>query len=222
MSVLRTLSKFLLAAAALVAAWVAPGPFLIGYTLGLIGFVVFHIALFHFSKPLFAAVFSIFVEHFDIRKMKLGVNTLYLRRWYLMPRLPWGRRYFLHAIYESDNDRDAHDHPWPFRTRILAGFYIEHVWFPLNDYHGELTDMRLYHLGGREWARQAPAGTVIDVPARHTHKVEIIDGPVWTLFAAGPPEREWGFWVLDNENPANDTWINHEDYLKMPRTTAKK
>lgn len=209
-------AKFSLLTASLWAFLVAPLAFTLGFLGGAILFVAVHLALFEFSKPLFVMVFSTFVEYFDIKKD----GELYLRRYYLMPRIHGIRRYFLHAILRSDNDRDPHDHPWSFRTKILHGAYIEHIWFPTlsQEEIDEIlaSDDRIYQVSEREYARVALPGTVLDNPATHTHKVEIVE-PVWSLFAAGEREQEWGFWTLDPAGDYNkDSWMDHESYLKLP------
>jgi hypothetical protein len=207
-------AKPALTAASLIALVVAPLAFILGFLGGAIFFVAFHLALFEFSKPLFRAVFSTFVEYFDIKKD----GELYLRRFYLMPRIHGIRRYFLHEILRSDNDRDPHNHPWPFRTKILAGSYIEHIWFPtlwpdeIDDILA--SDFRIYQVDKREFGRLALPGTVLDNPSTHTHKVEIVE-PVWSLFAAGEREREWGFWKM-GEDLDYDSWTDHTTYLALP------
>lgn len=206
-------SKMLLVAVCLQALIRAPLPFLAGFVLGFVAWAIFHLALFHFSKPLFKVVFSHFVDHFDIRKD----GELYLRRYYLMPRIPHLRRYFLHNILREDNDRDPHDHPWPFETHILSGCYIEHVWFPRVDLGDAVyaPEEQLYLVEGRHWARFCGQGSHHMVPAVHTHKIEIVK-ECWTLFATGPQQREWGFWKLHPTDPSQDQWIQHNDYLAIP------
>lgn len=62
-------------------------------------------------------------KHFDIVKTVDGVQTLYLRRYYLL-ETRWGN-IFLHNICRSDDDPDPHDHPWNFLTVLLRGSYID-------------------------------------------------------------------------------------------------
>lgn len=146
------------------------------------------------------------------RKDAAGAYNLYLRRFYLTPRIPFFNvRFFLHHILRSDDDTWPHDHPWRFVTLILAGKYIEHVFHPTTI---------------REWAtkkvrvlsheRHATPGTVLRNQATHTHKLEIVR-PVWSLVLAGAGERDWGFWVMDGTGP--DRWVQWEEYLDIKKGT---
>jgi hypothetical protein len=181
--------------------WLLPAVMLV--TLPLV--VLFHWALFHTSKPIFQAVMNAFVQRLDIVKK----GDLYLRRWYLTPRFNWSdetlmfvesrgwdrlltlmrSRYFLHWIVRSDDDRDPHDHPWSFKSRILDGEYVERVWFPMD--HSEIPlqvaeDSRyMPALGQRYWVRQCVPGMVLDNDWDHTHMVRIVK-PVYSLVLAGP------------------------------------
>jgi hypothetical protein len=120
-------------------------------------------------------------------------EALYLRRFFLTPRT-WPVRLFLHHIVRSDDDRDVHDHPWPFTTCILKGSYVEELCLD-----PEPDDFRL-----------ATPGTVHENPAEHTHRVEVIE-PVWSLVIVGRAERVWGFWT-------HDGWKSWRDYLGVPWT----
>jgi hypothetical protein len=57
-------------------------------------------------------------------------GKLYLRRWFLYPLRPGGKkdvpRFYLHKFYSGDDHRDLHDHPWSFQSIILRGGYWEH------------------------------------------------------------------------------------------------
>jgi hypothetical protein len=75
------------------------------------------------------------LRHEDITD-KAGV--LYLRRFFLINRdkkvtchdgtvqekRSW--HVYLHKFYRGDTDRHLHDHPWPFKSLMLAGGYWEH------------------------------------------------------------------------------------------------
>lgn len=98
-------------------------------------------------------------------------NPPYLLRWWLLPRNRWFNIY-LHKILRDDDDRALHDHPWSSVSIVLRGSYLEIT--P----HGT----RLYE-----------AGSVIFRTATLPHRLEVVDGPVWTLLITGPRKREWGF-----------------------------
>lgn len=50
-------------------------------------------------------------------------DDIYLTRWKIL-ETPWFGIY-LHRIRRPDNDRNLHDHPWPFLTLILRNGYVE-------------------------------------------------------------------------------------------------
>lgn len=135
---------------------------------------------------------------------------LYLRRFYLTPRnrptwWPNGwkwYRFFLHNILRSDDDRDQHNHPWSFTSIILAGCYLEHIFFP------RATATRYL----KRWAYP---GTVLKNSAAHTHRVEIIR-PVWSLVMCPEATQEWGFWI-DGHTVIPDEFIVWHEYLNEPR-----
>lgn len=154
---------------------------------------------------LFALAYLVIVGSTSRKIGRMGPDgyNLYLRRFYLTPRIPLlNVRFFLHHILRSDDDKWPHDHPWPFTSLILAGKYIEHVFYP-NPYRPGRRE-RL----GRE--NHATRGTILRNPAEHAHKIEIVR-PVWSLVLAGGGEREWGFWVMDGTGP--DKWVQWEEYL---------
>ncbi|MPZ58464.1 MAG: hypothetical protein GEU91_18620 [Rhizobiales bacterium] len=100
----------------------------------------------------------------------------YLRRWYLIPRNRWCNVY-LHHFLRSDDDRALHDHPWWNLSFLLAGSYVEHT----------------ISAGGINVRALRRAGDFKFRTARSAHRVELVDGPCWTLFLTGPRLRDWGF-----------------------------
>jgi hypothetical protein len=97
-----------------------------------------------------------------------------LQRWFVVPRNPFANVY-LHRFLRSDDDRALHDHPWDNRSWIISGEYLEHLadGTTVTRHEGELTDWR---------------------PAIAAHRVELVTGPVTTLFFTGPIVRSWGFY----------------------------
>lgn len=130
---------------------------------------------------------------------------LYLRRWYLSPRVRWlPFQIFLHNI-RLDDSRDFHDHPWPFISIILRGSYREFIRCPscvLNGWYLH-TEQRI-----------ARAGSVLVNTAEHTHRVEIIK-PVWSLVIARRPRRVWGFWTdsVDQNGLPISKWTDWRTFL---------
>lgn len=77
-----------------------------------------------------------------------------------------------HHFLADDPQPDLHDHPWDYTTLLLTGGYREHT-----------ADGAVDH-----WAP-----TALRRIAEHAHRVELLDGPMWTLIATGPTRRRWGF-----------------------------
>jgi len=96
----------------------------------------------------------------------------YLFRWYLIPRNRFFNVY-LHKFGRSDDDRALHDHPWHSVSILLKGSYVEH-------FDGESKIRRAFSIFGRK--------------ATTAHRIEVVDGPVWTVFITGRNHRQWGFW----------------------------
>jgi hypothetical protein len=108
----------------------------------------------------------------------------YLERIFLKD-YPDGSKDMLHIIYRSDDDRDMHDHPFNFESRIIRGRYINHMKTGSVTYgEGQTNIMR----------------------AEDAHRLEVLDGPVVTLVHRGPKIRDWGFHTIDG-------WVHHRDYL---------
>jgi len=112
----------------------------------------------------------------------------YLERYYLFlkDREKFPFNIFLHKFLKSDPDV-LHDHPWSYRTFILAGGYWEHT------------------EKGKLW--MGPF-TYKYASANSFHRIELDKDkpPCWTLFIPGKREREWGF-------KTDDGWVHNEKYL---------
>lgn len=118
----------------------------------------------------------------------------YLHRWHLVPRNRWVNAY-LHRFHESDGP-DVHDHPWCNVSIILRGRYREH------SHDGTYRD-------------RGP-GAVIFRGARVLHRLELLDGPVTTLFLTGPRRRVWGFMTPRGWIPFHV----YEGQRSVPRSTT--
>jgi hypothetical protein len=106
-----------------------------------------------------------------------GAERPYLLRWWLIPRNRLFNVY-LHCFMRSDDDRALHDHPWANCSIVLRGAYTEHT----------------IDAGGIQRRRVINAGSVrLRLSGRFAHRIELHDGPCWTLFITGPRYREWGF-----------------------------
>lgn len=101
----------------------------------------------------------------------------YIRRWWVLPRNEWSNLY-LHFTQRDDEDRALHDHPWPSRSVIIAGGYLEVT---------------------PDGTFERRVGDVIERSAEAAHRLVLhrdANGdaiPCISLFFTGPKQREWGF-----------------------------
>lgn len=105
------------------------------------------------------------------RKPDFVIGDDYMHRWWLIPR----NRYFniyLHKIMHNDDDRALHDHPWWSLSILLKGKLRE-----------VLASRIRYPLRFVPLLRSAGLA----------HRLELVEGPAWTLFITGPVVRSWGF-----------------------------
>lgn len=100
----------------------------------------------------------------------------YLMRWWVIPRNRFFNIY-LHHFLRSDDDRALHDHPWWNLSILLRGEYTEHT----------------INAGGVHRAVVRRAGQFKFRGAKSAHRIELHNGPCWTLFLTGPTLRTWGF-----------------------------
>lgn len=105
-----------------------------------------------------------------------GAADPYMRRWWLIPRNRIFNIY-LHHFMRSDDDRALHDHPWWNLSILLDGRYVEHT----------------IAKGGINHRAERRAGDRKFRLASAAHRIELVDGPCWTLFLTGPMIRKWGF-----------------------------
>lgn len=123
-----------------------------------------------------------------------GQSDPYLMRWWLTPwsglyrhverPTPWQRLVrcapglYLHLFLRSDDDRALHCHPWANASLLLRGAYTEHT----------------IAAGGIHRRQVLSAGALrVRLSGRMAHRIELHDGPCWTLFFTGPRYRDWGF-----------------------------
>lgn len=119
-----------------------------------------------------------------------GGDRPYLLRWFVIPRNKLFNVY-LHQFMRSDDDRALHDHPWANCSILLLGTYTEHT-------------IAAGGIGRRE---QLSAGSVrLRWTGRIAHRVELTDGPCWSLFLTGPRYRNWDF------NCPEQGWIPWERF----------
>jgi len=154
-------------------------------------------------------------------KVDIKVNgepdaPVYLRRWFIWPRKPENNkmvpRIYLHRFSTGDNVRDLHDHPWPFKSIILAGGYWEHSFNPaylkFKARYGAAPSEDCIPKTVKKW--YGP-GSFLKRGASWTHAVELKkklvpeyygfgahievekDVACWSLIHTGIKCRSWGF-----------------------------
>ena len=99
------------------------------------------------------------------------IGDNYLSRWYVIPRNKIFNIY-LHKFSGSDDDRAQHDHPWWSLSFLLKGELKEHY---------------LHRIRIIPWLFPVLRS------AKFTHRLELVQGPAYTIFITGPRVREWGF-----------------------------
>lgn len=100
-----------------------------------------------------------------------GKDDPYIRRWY-MCKSHEKPSIYLHQILRDDDDRALHDHRGHSASIILSGTLREVL---------------------KDGERLLEPGSITFRLAEVGHRLEIVDGPVWTIFITGPTIREWGF-----------------------------
>ena len=103
-------------------------------------------------------------------------DNTYMQRWWVIPRNRVFNVY-LHHFLRSDDDRALHDHPWLNASILLQGRYTEHT----------------IAGGGVNHRAVYAAGAIKFRGPRYAHRIELTDGPCWSLFVTGPNIRTWGF-----------------------------
>lgn len=122
-----------------------------------------------------------------------GHDEPYMLRWCVIPRNPVFNIY-LHLFLRSDDDRALHDHPWVNASYLLEGQYAEHT----------------IAAGGIHHKKQIKAGAVrVRWTGRIAHRIELTDGPCWTLFITGPKYRKWGFHCPQRG------WVHWKDFVSQ-------
>ncbi len=107
--------------------------------------------------------------------------------------------------FTAASDELFHDHPWPFRSTILSGGYVEIVAQPTDD--GRLTLTTVQRL----------PGTTHDVQAGTIHKLtKLLKQDCWTMIEPGKPERMSGFYKADEAGVWHRFWNQRKWTLIVP------
>lgn len=111
-----------------------------------------------------------------------GLEDPYMFRWWVLHH---GIAVYVHCFLRSDDDRALHDHPSFNITYLLRGCYLEHTIAQGGINHAELYADPSYCEGLLPRVRVRRATLA--------HRIELVDGPVWSLWLRGPKYRAWGF-----------------------------
>lgn len=112
----------------------------------------------------------------------------YLRRLRVV-QTPWFAIY-VHWIYQADEDRDPHDHPFAFCSLILRGWYRERVWVTPGDINRGIWRTKT-------WERL----TAHRMPRRYAHMIVEASENLVTLIITGRNHGGWGFWTPEGKVP---------------------
>jgi len=115
----------------------------------------------------------------------------YMQRHYVARASGYSLR--LHHLLVDDAGRDLHDHPWDYTTMLLTGGYREHTPDGVGEY-------------------RAPC--LLSRRAEQLHRLELLDGPMWTYVVTGPIRRRWGFqtelgWVAEADYHDAGDYVEH-------------
>lgn len=124
-------------------------------------------------------------------------GTFYMRRWKVFETRWLSCR--LHHLATADYDRHFHDHPWPFVSVLLHGWYVEHrPWSVVPCFR---------HDDGFEDPREVvrKRGSVAFRRAQDRHRVAQVVPDTYSLFIYFGKAQSWGFYT-----PAGK--VHWEDY----------
>ena len=170
-----------------------------------------------------AALDAIDRGHFLIITGRNHADPYLLRCWLTPPktsnptektdeRQESGASVLLHLIARPDDDEALHDHPWSFRTTILAGGYDEEI---PDDTYRDYADLDEPGHGPTKTrtVTRHPGDTIFHT-ATDLHRIRTIHGACWTLVSTYTRCRNWGF------HPPGQPWIPFADFLaaKKDRT----
>lgn len=130
---------------------------------------------------------------FLIREIRSKAGKLHFRRWRII-ETPWFGVY-IHGIYQADQDKDMHDHPWDYASYVIKG--------------GPFLEESMNSLGEKKELENMFPGDFIRRRAEHFHRIVKLESPVYTLFFTGRRRRNWGYAADGNR------WVDHETYRNV-------
>jgi hypothetical protein len=117
-----------------------------------------------------------------VKEIRSKLGVIHFRRYAIIETKWFGL--YIHRIYKADADKHLHSHPWNFKSIILKGSYAE-------AYNGiDIFGEPQTYIRTREFLDYSSANT------DYFHKIlNIIKGPVTTLFFTYGVHREWYYLV---------------------------
>lgn len=126
-------------------------------------------------------------------------GLLYLVRWRIV-QTPWFAVY-LHDIFEPDEGRDPHDHPWTFWSLVLRGGYEETIWDRPNSIYWDENVVRplypgeLYEREVTPYRRRWLPFSLHRMDRGQAHRIDTIRPGTKTLVFTGRRAGGWGFYT---------------------------
>lgn len=123
-------------------------------------------------------------------------GTVYLRRWYLLPR-SWSFSVYLHQFLGDDDERGLHDHPYNNASLALSrSGYMEQIPIRAPTVANPcpptvVTWRRPFCLVCRK--AEDPHRVLLIRRCSLNGTVERV--PCWSLFFRGRRRHDWGFWM---------------------------
>jgi hypothetical protein len=131
----------------------------------------------------------------------------YLLRMWLTPPVKKRKEFdaqnsiLMHYFFCGDDDKALHNHPWWFKTRVLQGWYVEHL-PPVSWECGSKL--------GPAWDRckvKRHAGDTITRALGDLHCVGDVAPGTFTLVETGPETVKWGF------HPPGEEFVTSTKFL---------
>ncbi len=130
-------------------------------------------------------------RRFEIEDPTTG--STYMIRWTLFSCRLFSIK--LHRFLREDWTDDLHDHPWPFVSFVLRGFYIEE--------EGRAAKKRV--VKWLNWKKTTDR-----------HRVFFVKPGTLTLVISGRKSSDWGFYEHRGDN-----WVPWQTYLDMHNPTMR-
>lgn len=115
---------------------------------------------------------------FLVKEIVSRDGKVHFRRWALIESPLFN--VYIHKIARSDEEADAHNHPWKFWSLILKGGYTERLW---DNWAAGMTEVR------------RGLGSIAFRSTLAFHKITLHEGkPAWTLVVTGARRPDlWGY-----------------------------